>query len=140
MSSIDNIFSKLRPKGRDNARSLKARPLRPGRDWLIGLFIFTLIVSGGSVASGILFVRYSTITVGESSTEIAMPRYNEVRIDEALAEYDERRQSYDKVVKGAAVATSTPVAPVVATTSIERLPVSPEPQATTTSDVPLDFE
>ncbi len=128
MSSFNNIFSKFGRKGRGGANRFKPRPMRPGRDWLFGIFFFTVIVACGSVASGLMFMRYSSTTIESASTDITMPRYNQKQVDDALTKFKGRTATFKHILSTGAPLPTEPVAPATTTAPVS-LP-TPEPEPT----------
>ncbi len=68
----------------------------PSRDWLIGIFIFIIILLVGSYISGLNYARYHNVEVTELGTKTNLPKYNEVRVNEAILKY----KSIDAKFKG----------------------------------------
>ncbi len=125
MSKFLPFLGKKSSSAKKSVAIADRRLIHPGRDWLIGLGLFVVIVIAGGTVSGILFVRYSSVDVGASETPAILPRYNQPLIVDATALYEERQQVF-RTFSGKAEPVI--VAPIATTT--------PE-VATSTSEVDL---
>ena len=121
------MLAKLHKDKRDTARRFKPHPIRPGRDWLIGLLFFTALFAGGSVASGLMFMRYSTITIDTDAAEVHMPRYNQKQIDEAIQTFTARKTTYDQATNNTVTTPpqTVPIIPATSTSTATSTPPTP---------------
>lgn len=99
--------------------------MRPGRDWLLGILFFTLIVAGGSVASGLMFMRYSATSIEANTSEIPMPRYNKKQVEDALEKFNDKETRYEALLGDREI--SVPQAQPASTTpaSVQIPPLEP---------------
>jgi hypothetical protein len=101
----------------------------PRRDWFIGLLVFLVIVVAGGVYSAQMFVTYRSLNTDGGDYDDSLVRYNKSLIEEVLAVYEARKESFDTLKE-----KSTPIVNVP--------PVVPEPTTTasTSKQVTQDLE
>lgn len=100
--------------------------MHPMREWLIGIVVTGVVGIIGSVAAALLYHSYSELRGTEIAVVATSTPYKVKIVDAALAEYRQKRKSYDALLDKKA-------APIVASsTEVTIVPSEVIPRATTT--------
>lgn len=70
------------------------RLLHPKRDWVIGLFLFGIVLTVGSIFSAQLFISNQDITTDAVSSGEQLPVYNQSLIQKVLDVYELKRNNF----------------------------------------------
>jgi hypothetical protein len=124
MNSFSSLFNKKGSSSKKSVIPLDRSLIHPGRDWLIGLGMFSLVVLSGAAVSGYLFIQYSSVTVEAVPTSVILPSYNQSRIIEAITQYEQRQAVFQALITTQTPAIIPPLASATtteATTTSERI-------------------
>jgi len=105
------------------------RLLHPSREWGIGLFIFILILLGGSVVGAQSFNQFRQLDTNVGESDATIPRYKESLVNEVLETYQARQANYERLAASAPVL----VVPAATTSSSTASVIDLESTATPTA-------
>lgn len=120
--------------------------IHPQREWFIGLAIFAVLLIGGSIAAGLLFLHYQNIDATVTVSEERVPTYQAGTVADVLALYSAREVRFNELQNSAR--TQAPLSEEVATTtsattstsSAATVPDNTAPAASSPSESQLDIE
>lgn len=75
------------------------RLLHPGREWLVGLLAFSLVVIVGSVWAAKSFMFYWHADSATGGQKQNVPKYQQDWIETVLGEYDQKTADYEAIVE-----------------------------------------
>ncbi|MCA9361570.1 hypothetical protein KC845_03370 [Candidatus Kaiserbacteria bacterium] len=116
MNKITNILKSLKTSNQGGVTHVDKRLTHPRRDWLLGMFFFTLILASGCVLGGVLFAKHNDININSSDIELNLPRYNERNVEAALTKFVDRKHQYQNILSKA---VPQPVESVSTSTELE---------------------
>lgn len=100
--------------------------IHPRREWALGILFFAAILIGGSFLSALSFAEFRNITTEGGEAGIAVPRYNESLISQAIDFYKQKQAVFNSLTNNSSavievpelVASSTPEVAVASSTLV----------------------
>jgi hypothetical protein len=109
------------------------RSMHPTREWLIGLFIFMVMICAGGAQSAYTFIRYQNLNTEGGEFRDSMVQFNPSLADEGIKLYTKRKEAYD-AIRGMVVNEKPAVVETIENTATSSVPVTTsEPEVATTS-------
>ncbi len=98
------------------------RSMHPTREWLIGLFIFVVLIIAGGIQSVYSFLQYQNLSTDGGSFTESMAQFNSALTEKAITNYGKRKEVYRQLQGEAPLAKPVEIktaTSTVATTSSE---------------------
>ena len=93
------------------------RLIHPHREWLLGMCMFTVMLLGGSVAAGVLFLHYQNIELDITASEQRIPTYQAAAVTDVLEIYGTREHDFQIMRDDVRVSPTATTSDATATTT-----------------------
>lgn len=87
--------------GTHKKQSVRKGDMYPAREWLLGLFVFLILVVCGGLYNSYKFLEYKNIHMSGGSFNEQVPSYNPASVEQSLEIFKKRKEAYELLQKKA---------------------------------------
>ena len=122
--------------GTHKKQTARKGDMYPAREWLLGLFVFAMLIVCGGLYNAYKFMEYKNIHMSGGSFDGQIPSYNPTSVEQSLEIFKKRKEAYQLLQKDAPI----PIPSEVVSIKVATATIPSTLEAVTTSTTSIEVE